>query len=112
MTQEEALRVLEEHRGQIDDVDRRILLLLNERTMVVEQIGRVKQEMSMPVYEPKREDEVYQNIATHNPGPLPSDAVKRIFERIIDEMRTVQRLKMLKRRQAEAEAAEAEENQE
>lgn len=109
MTHEQALRLLDEHRGQIDDVDRRILLLLNERTMVVEQIGRVKQEMSMPVYEPKREDEVYQNIATHNPGPLPNDAVKRIFERIIDEMRTVQRLKMLLKKQAEAEAEEDQE---
>jgi chorismate mutase-like protein len=109
MTHDEALRILEEYRDQIDDVDRRILALLNERTLVVEQIGRVKQEMSMPVYEPKREDEVFQNIATHNPGPLPGDAAKRVFERIIDEMRTVQRLKMLRRQAAES---EAEENQE
>jgi chorismate mutase-like protein len=101
MTEEEALRQLDEHRNQIDDVDRKILALLNERTLVVELIGRVKQEMKMPVYEPKREDEVFQNIATHNTGPLPSDAAKRVFERIIDEMRTVQRLKMMKQKAAE-----------
>jgi chorismate mutase-like protein len=103
MTHEEALRQLDEYRNQIDILDRKILALLNERTLVVEQIGRVKEEVSMPVYEPKREDEVFHNIAKHNSGPLPHDAAKRVFERIIDEMRTVQRLKMLKKRAAEEE---------
>ena len=85
---------LEKYRSQIDVLDRRLLDLLNERTAVVEQIGRIKQERKMGVYEPKREDQVYANILTHNRGPLPHDAVKRIFERIIDEMRTVQRNNM------------------
>ena len=85
---------LETYRSQIDVLDRRLLDLLNERTAVVEQIGRIKQERKMGVYEPKREDQVYANILTHNRGPLPHDAVKRIFERIIDEMRTVQRNNM------------------
>ncbi len=49
----------------------------------------------MPIYEPRREDEVYENVTRHNDGPLPSEAVKRVFERIIDEMRTVQKLRML-----------------
>ena len=44
--------------------------------------------------EPKREDEVFRNVMENNPGPLPSDAAKRVFERIIDEMRVVQRMKM------------------
>ena len=48
----------------------------------------------MPVYEPKREDEVYRNITLSNRGPLPHDSLKRVFERIIDEMRTVQRERM------------------
>jgi chorismate mutase len=52
----------------------------------------------MPIYEPRREDEVYENITRHNGGPLPSDAVKRVFERIIDEMRNVQKLRMLDKR--------------
>ena len=85
---------LENYRSQIDVLDRRLLDLLNERTAIVEQIGRVKQELKMNVYEPKREDQVYANILTHNRGPLPSEAVKRIFERIIDEMRTVQKKNM------------------
>ncbi len=69
--------------------------LLNKRTAVVEEIGRIKQHLTLGIYEPKREEQVFQNILGHNPGPLPDDAVKRIFERIIDEMRNVQKLKML-----------------
>ena len=46
----------------IDDVDRRIVALLNERTRVVEEIGRVSARRSLPIYEPKREDQVFANI--------------------------------------------------
>jgi chorismate mutase len=85
---------LERYRAQIDVLDRRLLEILNERTAIVEEIGRIKQQQHLAVYEPKREDQVYANILSHNRGPLPPDAVKRIFERIIDEMRTVQRNNM------------------
>jgi len=91
---EQKIDELETYRCQSDVLDRRILDLLNERTAIVEQIGRVKQERKLGVYEPKREDQVYANILTHNHGPLHGDAVKRIFERIIDEMRTVQKTNM------------------
>ena len=73
-----------------------LLALLNERTCIVEKIGAVKEEFSLPVYEPKREDQVFRNVIEHNNGPLPPDAVKRIFERVIDEMRTVQKLRIRK----------------
>jgi chorismate mutase len=92
-------------RGKIDEIDLRILALLNERTGVVEEIGRIKRTLSMPIYEPKREDEVFRNVIENNPGPLPAEAVKRVFERIIDEMRTVQKLKMQKAEAAAEEAA-------
>ena len=94
MTKEAALEKLATCRRNIDRIDLQLLALLNERTRVVEQIGAVKQEFAMPVYEPKREDEVFRNVLDHNHGPLPPDAVKRIFERIIDEMRTLQKGKM------------------
>jgi chorismate mutase len=87
---------LAECRLKIDDVDRRILELLNERTRIVEVIGRVKEENSLPIYEPRREDEVLRNVLEHNQGPLPPEAVKRIFERLIDEMRTLQKMRMQK----------------
>lgn len=88
---------LEDCRVRIDDLDVRLLDLLNERTAIVEEIGRIKQELRLAVYEPKREEQVFSNVARHNQGPLPHDAVKRIFERIIDEMRNVQKLKILER---------------
>ena len=86
-----SMEKLAECRRQIDAVDRKILNLLNERTRIVEQIGSLKQQLSLPIYEPKREDEVFRNVTSQNPGPLSEDALKRIFERIIDEMRMIQR---------------------
>ncbi len=90
MTREAALEALATCRRQIDEIDLRILALLNERTGIVEQIGHIKQSAAMPVYEARREDQVLNNVMSNNPGPLGPDAVKRVFERIIDEMRKVQ----------------------
>jgi chorismate mutase len=84
-------------RERIDEIDRQILNLLNHRTTIVEEIGRIKQALTMAVYEPKREDQVFANVVAHNHGPLSSEAVRRIFERVIDEMRTVQKLKILQK---------------
>ena len=81
-------------RIKIDALDIQLLELLNRRTSIVEEIGRIKESLALGIYEPKREDQVYANILTHNHGPLHGDAVKRIFERIIDEMRTVQKTNM------------------
>ncbi|MDE3165804.1 MAG: chorismate mutase [Acidobacteriota bacterium] len=95
MTQDDARARLEECRVRIDDIDRRIVELVNERTRVVEEIGRVKREAQLPIYEPKREEQVFANIMASNHGPIPPDCVRRIFERIIDEMRTIQRRKIM-----------------
>jgi chorismate mutase domain of proteobacterial P-protein, clade 2 len=94
VTKEKAIDALAECRKRIDAVDLRILELLNQRTAVVEEIGRIKESLKMPIYEPKREEDVFRNVLSNNRGPLPNDAVKRVFERIIDEMRTVQRRQM------------------
>ena len=94
MTKDEAREKLEECRVLIDGVDRRIVDLLNERTRVVEEIGRVKREAQLPIYEPKREDQVFANVTGANHGPITQEAIRRVFERIIDEMRTIQRLRM------------------
>jgi len=94
MTYEEALEELARCREQIDAIDLRILALLNERAKVVDVIGAVKRKAQMPIYEPKREDEVFHNVTQGNGGPLSQKAVKRLFERIIDEMRTLQRERM------------------
>jgi len=94
MTEDEARARLDEFRVLIDEVDRRIVALLNERTRVVEEIGRVKRSARLPIYEPKREEQVFQNVTGSNGGPMTIDGLRRIFERIIDEMRTIQRVRM------------------
>ena len=81
-------------RDKIDIVDRKILELLNERARYVLALVPLKMRARLPIYEPKREEQVFRNIAGHNHGPLPPDAVRRIFERIIDEMRAIQRAPM------------------
>ena len=81
-------------RVQIDALDLELLSLLNRRTKIVEEIGRIKEGLALGIYEPKREEQVFANVLANNEGPLPPEAVKRIFERIIDEMRTVQKLNM------------------
>lgn len=97
MSRESAWKALIECRDRIDVLDRQILALLNQRTRIVEEIGRIKQELDLPIYEPKREDEVFLNVTGHNTGPLTGEGVHRVFERIIDEMRNIQRLRMLER---------------
>jgi chorismate mutase len=88
---------LEDCRVRIDTLDRELLELLNQRTRIVEEIGKIKQELGMPIYEPRREDDVYRNVTAHNGGPLSEDALKRIFERIIDEMRSLQKMRRQQR---------------
>lgn len=96
MTAEEAQAALDELRREIDGLDLRILELLNQRARIAARIGDVKKAASLPVYEPKREEEVFHNVTSNNPGPLSGSAVRRLFERIIDEMRLLQRERLRK----------------
>ena len=93
MTREEAMKLLAECRERIDAIDAQLVELLNRRTRLVEDIGRAKDCAGLPVYEPKREDAVYRNVLSHNAGPLTADALRRIYERLIDEMRSLQHMR-------------------
>ncbi|MGH9594906.1 MAG: chorismate mutase [Bryobacteraceae bacterium] len=90
MTAEEGWRLIEESRAKIDALDRKLVELLNERTRLVENIGRAKEALDLPVQESSREDDVFRNVLAHNGGPVPPDALRRIFDRIIEEMRGLQ----------------------
>jgi chorismate mutase len=96
MTLEQARAALAQCRDQIDVVDVQIVELLNARTRIVEEIGQIKQQVDLPIYEPAREDAVFHNVVSNNRGPMPEDSVRRVFERIIDEMRKIQRVRMEK----------------
>ncbi|HYL36253.1 MAG TPA: chorismate mutase [Bryobacteraceae bacterium] len=89
-----SLEQIAECRKKIDVLDLKLLALLNERTRIAEEIGRIKQQLSLPIYEPRREEDVFRNVTTNNSGPLSAEAVKRVFERIIDEMRNIQKDEM------------------
>jgi chorismate mutase-like protein len=78
-------------RVRIDAVDRLVIILLNERATCATKIGTIKKHLEMPVYTPSREDEVLHNVMETNPGPLTDRAVRRLYERIIDETRSLER---------------------
>lgn len=75
----------------IDALDRAIIRLLNERVVCANIIGHIKKGSGAPVYDPAREKLVLDNVQGHNEGPLSDEAVRRLFERIIDETRAVER---------------------
>jgi chorismate mutase len=86
------MRTLDELRDDIDRVDEVLVRLLNERARVACEIGRVKKERGIEVYQPEREKQVIahvRNVAAE--GPLGPDAIARLFERIIDEARRLER---------------------
>ncbi|HEY2645647.1 MAG TPA: chorismate mutase [Candidatus Acidoferrales bacterium] len=85
---------IENWRRKIDEVDRRLVELLNERSRCVVEIGRIKQASGDALYQPDREKQVLDGVVQANPGPLPDAAIRRLFERILDEARSVERVVM------------------
>lgn len=83
---------LEDLRRRIDMLDEHIVRLLNARAACALEIGRLKREMQVPIYQPEREAEVLKNVQEWNTGPLDEHAIKRLFERIIDEARHLERI--------------------
>ena len=85
---------IEELRGRIDVIDEQLVRLLNVRVACAVEVGRLKHEAGLPIYQPEREAQVLnsvRNTATELAGPLTAEALVRIFERIIDEARRAER---------------------
>ena len=82
---------IEDWRKKIDDVERKLVALISERARAAVEIGKLKRNTSMPIYEPDRERTVFANVQDANPGPLPGRDLVRIYERIIDVMRNIQK---------------------
>ena len=85
------LEDMEPWRLCINSLDRTIIRLLNERALCAKAIGQIKKHNGIPVYDPRREEFVLDNVQSHNEGPLSNEAVRRLFERIIDEIRSLER---------------------
>ena len=78
-------------RKKIDELDRRLVELISQRAQAAQEIGRLKRNTNLPIYEPDREQVVFSNVQELNHGPLPNRDVVRIFERIMDVMRNIQK---------------------
>lgn len=79
-------------RARIDVIDGQLMRLLNSRSACAVEIGRVKRRLGLPVYSPEREAAILARVERENPGPLDATALRRVFERIIDESRRLERL--------------------
>jgi chorismate mutase-like protein len=82
---------LSDWRRRIDEIDKRLVELLNARSQCALEIGKLKQAAKIPLYQPDRETEVLANAEHNNSGPLTDAAIRRLFERIIDEARAAER---------------------
>lgn len=78
-------------RARIDALDEALLRLLNERAACAVAIGEAKQALGLSIYQPEREREVLEHVEELNAGPLDTPAIRRLFERIIDEARRLER---------------------
>src|ERR1043165_2534846 len=86
------MRSLDDLRTDIDRVDEVLVRLLNERARVACEIGLLKRALGIEVYQPEREKEVLAHVrGAAAEGPLGPDAIARLFERIIDEARRLER---------------------
>ena len=84
-------------RQEIDKLDLELVRLLNKRAQYAIEIGKIKRAQKLPIYDPKREESIIRMMLQENPGPLDGPGVRRLFERIIDESRSIERTTAEKR---------------
>ena len=83
---------LEDLRKDIDRVDEVLVRLLNERARCACEIGRIKKQQNVEIYQPEREKQVLEHVkSVAAEGPLEPEAIARLFERIMDEARRLER---------------------
>lgn len=88
------MKELDDWRKRIDEIDQQLVKLLNERSHCAVEIGHLKKILKLPAWQPEREKEILRNVVKTNPGPLDDAAIRRLFERIIDEARSLERHSM------------------
>ncbi len=84
------LKRLREKRRTIDLIDRKLLILLNQRLGIALELGKIKKEIGKKIYDPAREKEVLDNLTLKNKGPLKEKDLVRIFKTIIKVCRQAQ----------------------
>jgi chorismate mutase-like protein len=81
-------------RKQIDELDLKLVELINQRAAAAREIGKLKNDTNLPIYEPDREKRILENVKKANRGPLPDSEIQHVFERIIDVMRKLQQMEI------------------
>ena len=89
---EKASENISSYREEIDRLDSELLSIFNRRANLALKIGRIKKTMDLPVYDPSREKRIFERMKGDNTGPLDDGAVVRLFERVIDESRRLERI--------------------
>jgi monofunctional chorismate mutase len=77
-----------ELRKSVDEIDQQIVGLLNQRAEIVLKIRRLKSENKLPLYDPEREEEIFEKVTSVNSGPLYDDSLREIYERILHCMKS------------------------
>jgi len=84
---------IDDYRKEINRLDSELLRIFNQRAALALKIGEIKKDLGIPVYDPERENLIFEAMTKANPGPLENDAIKRLFERVIDESRRLERIR-------------------
>ena len=81
---------IEDWRIRIDELNDEIISLLNKRATYATEIGKIKKQQGLPVFDSAREDSVLEKVATLTKGPLSPESIKNIFKVIMQETRKVE----------------------
>ena len=94
-----AKKDLKDFREEINSIDIELLFLFNRRANLVIDLARIKKQQGKELFDPERERDIFVSLTEKNPGPLTPDAVVRLFERIIDESRRLERTQVYNKKE-------------
>lgn len=92
---------VDKFREEINKIDQELLFLFNRRATVVVELAKIKRKLGKKLFDPEREKDIFVSVTEKNPGPLKSDAIVRLFERIIDESRRLERTEVYNKKSEE-----------
>ena len=77
-------------RSRVDEVDRELIRILNERARIVQELVTIKAETGKPLFDPRREEEILRRVAEENEGPIYDSSMREIFELILHRIRDLE----------------------
>ncbi|MGB3634843.1 MAG: chorismate mutase [Rubrobacteraceae bacterium] len=77
-------------RERVNEVDQDLVRALNERASIVQEIVAMKAEAGVPLFDPRREEEILQRAMEYNDGPIYDTSMREIFELILHRIRDLE----------------------